>query len=384
MRTDTDRQSLRLPPPRGRLVLLVAWSLGFVVALLGYAFTLGITDIVVDPVARAGAAALVVILLTAIYLRIAVVFGVALVLAVTGEPSAVEPDGLRLRPRPWRRLVMVPWSQISRVWIETIGGHRYLLVQVRPPGTDESVFASGRRRAVPHMVNLPDAMPLDQVRAAIAANSGGTVTVADHGPEDEPAWDDPSARRRPAGQPSVAARLVALAVLVPALLIGLPALAGVPQLWNQPWWPGVTAAADVPDACGVFTDEQASALHITGRRQSVDHRGDRECEFTVPQGSLVVSLLVSHPLFRSGTAAAAHHAMELASQQDRATPVPGLGDQAWLSVNQTPMDRSVAYLVARKANVVLVIDYRGEQEPDVVQPAIRDAAQATLAALDIH
>src|SRR5262245_32472248 len=108
MRTEAAHGALRLPPPRGRLVLIVAWSLGVMVVVLGAVYAMGI---------RGGAAGALAIAMAAFYGWIVVVFGAALVVALTGEPPAIERDGLRLRLRPWRRLVTLHWSEISRLWI---------------------------------------------------------------------------------------------------------------------------------------------------------------------------------------------------------------------------------------------------------------------------
>jgi hypothetical protein len=48
------------------------------------------------------------------------------------------------------------------------------------------------------------------------------------------------------------------------------------------------------------------------------------------------------------------------------------------------MDRSVARLVTRRANVVLLILYGGETEPDAAQSAVIAAARATMESLDVR
>jgi hypothetical protein len=68
--------------------------------------------------------------------------------------------------------------------------------------------------------------------------------------------------------------------------------------------------------------------------------------------------------------------------------VSGIGDEAVMVANPpgttTLSDRGVVRLVTRRANVVLVILYGAEREPEVAQDAVISAARAALAGLDVR
>jgi hypothetical protein len=120
-------------------------------------------------------------------------------------------------------------------------------------------------------------------------------------------------------------------------------------VWNQPWCPGVTAAVSLPDACGVFTDEQAGALRVTRRNRTVDHPDHQECKFNVPQGQLTVILESYHPVKGKGSAKAADVLNTLTAQMDEpGRRLSGVGDEAWVGANAqgttTYFDRSVVNL----------------------------------------
>jgi hypothetical protein len=97
-----------------------------------------------------------------------------------------------------------------------------------------------------------------------------------------------------------------------------------------------------------------------------------------------------HHAYFGRSADDAHDSVETLSASLGGMParVRDLGDEAWLVSNPqgttTMIDRSVARLVARRANVVLVILYGGEQQPDTAQAAVIGAARATLAALPVR
>jgi len=178
-------------------------------------------------------------------------------------------------------------------------------------------------------------------------------------------------------------------VLALVVLVGVPFVLGVAPLWNQPWRPGVAAVSALPDACAVFSGDRAAALDVGGRQRTVDEPAHDECEYDVPKGRLTVILERRHAYGKSGSAAAAARLDDIADMVADATDrIPGLGDEAVMAANPpgttTLADRGVVHLVARRANVVLVILYGAEKEPGVAQDAVLGAARAALAGLDIR
>ena len=311
----------------------------------------------------------------------------------TGGPSRLAKDGIRMRVRPWhRRLVTVPWSEIMLVWIQYVGRRRYLRLEADPSGPHADEWdPRGRRfsrRSAPLAVYVPESIGPEQVRAAVAALSDGTVTLADWAP-DTPAVSDDGWALPPVTERRRALLPLSAPILLAMVLLGIPSLLRVAPPWNQPWWPGVTAAVRLPNACDAFTDEQARTLGITGHRQTSNRPQRNACRFTVSQGQLTVSIKAHHAFFGSNTANAGSELGELAAAMGRfGEPLPGVGDEAWLAANPqgttTLFDRSVVDVAARRANVVLVIAYGGEQQPAAARPAVVDAARTMLAHLDVH
>jgi hypothetical protein len=381
--TVPDEQRLAGSP--WRLAARALRPLWIAAGLLAYALVLG---------GSGGRLVLFAVLLVALFGWLVVAAVVTLVAQLTGPPPALTREGVRLRLRPWRRrVVTIPWPEITLVWIGYRGRRRYLCLQAERRGPHAGEWDPRGRRLrrgpAPLAVLLPGTAAQDRLAVAVAALSGGTVTMADRGPEAGPDTDAWAARRGYSDERRAVPPALSVPVLLVAGLVGVPVLLDVAPPWNQPWWPGVTAAASIPDACGVFTDDQARTLRITGRDRTADRPGHQQCEFTVPQGHLTVSLERAGGLFGGGTAKADARAVELAGALDNsARRVPGVGDVAWLVANPpgttTYLDRGVADLVARRANVVLVIAYGGEQEPGPAQEAVLGAARATLAALDVR
>jgi hypothetical protein len=307
-----------------------------------------------------------------------------LIAQLTGRPAGLGPDGVRLRVRSWhRRVVTIPWNEVTLVWIGHVGGQRYLCLSADPRGAHADEWdPRGNRytgRFRPLSVHLPRSVPTDRVTAAVAEFSAGAVTVAERGPDTQPFAD----RRAHKTTALAGTSLVAL------VLAGLPPLLGLAPPWNQPWWPGVTGVTALPEPCAVFTGEHAAALGVTDTRLVRDGMQVRRCEYTVPQGKLTVGLELHHAFFGRSADDAHRTAKKMsASLGARPVPVSGVGDEAWLVSNPqgttTLIDRSVARLVARRANVVLLIVYGGEQHPDTTQPAVIDTARATLDALPVR
>jgi len=325
----------------------------------------------------------------------------SLVPQLVGQPPGLTAEGVRLRRRPWqRRLVTIPWSEITLLWIGYRGSRAYLCVAADPRGPHADEWDPHGRRftraAQPLAVYLPDLLPPDRVRAGVAALSRGTVTVADRGPDqagadgpDDDAWADLPTTAPAFDDQRRSVPAVALAALLVGALVGVPAVLGVAPPWNQPWWPTSTVAAKLPDACGVLNDEQATALGVTDRHRLTDEPRRQVCDLTVPQGQLRVSLEAFHALFGSSSVKAGKRFDELsAAMANGPRRLPGVGDEAWLVANEpgttTYIDRAVVRIVARRANVVLVMIYGGEREPEVAQDAVIGAARDTLARLDVR
>jgi hypothetical protein len=365
---------LRLTRARWRIV---GGSLRTVIAValvLGYALLLG---------ARGLRLWLLAVLLLAVTAAPIVVSLLLLITQLTGPAAGVTRDGVRLRVRTWRRrVVTIPWDEITVLWIGHAGAHRYLCLAADPRGAHADEWDPGGRRFTsrfrPLSVYLPGSVPTERVTAAVADLSAGAVTVADRGPDGQPFAD------RKARTGSV---WLGRIVLLASLVAGLPALLDLATPWNQPWWPGVTAANALPDPCEVVVGQHAVALGVTDRRTVENDMLLRSCEYTVPQGQLTVMLELHHAYFGS-SADDAHNSFESVSLGAVSTPVRDVGDEARMVSNPpgttTMIDRSVARLAARRANVVLFILYGGEKDPDAAQAAVIGAARATLDALPVR
>jgi hypothetical protein len=237
------------------------------------------------------------------------------------------------------------------------------------------------------MMFVPPAVSPDEVGRAVAALSGGAVTMADRGP-DEPSDPDRYRSRVPLRDRRVSTWRSA-PVLALIVVLGVPFFLDVAPPWYQSWWPGVAAVRTLPDACAVFSGERAAVLDVSGRRRTVDRPSHHECEYTVPKGDLTVILERRNSFSKSGSAAAAERLNEVAGRLGGSlTAVPDVGDEAVMVANPpgttTMIDRGVVRLVTRRANVVLVILYGAEKEPDVAQEAVVTAARAALTGLDVR
>jgi hypothetical protein len=338
------------------------------------------------------------------YVALVAVFGYSVVVGlmslwaqVTGPAPGLTADGVRLRLRLWRRrLVTVPWSEITVIWFGYLGSRRYLRLEADPRGAHADDWDPRGRRytryAQPLALFVPATVSEDEVRRAVEALSGGAHTMADRGPEEGPSdGDGPDPRPNPLAATFRERRVPTwrtAPVLLVIALIGVPWFLDVAPPWYQSWWPGVAAVRTLPDACAVIGGEQAAALDVSGRRRTVDKPTHDECEYTVPKGDLTVILERRHAFTKSGSVAAAERLDEIAGQLAGPYSRTDIGDEAVVVANPpgttTMIDRGVVRLVTRRANVVLVILYGAEKEPGVAQDAVFTAARAALAGLDIR
>ncbi|GAA2479843.1 hypothetical protein GCM10010406_15060 [Streptomyces thermolineatus] len=108
--------------------------------------------------------------------------------AMRGDDPAFTADGVRLKAFAWDRAqVLVPWSEIDRMWIARPRGYDYLYLLPRDP--DRHLRGGGRLRArimariaadrgSALQIHLPaDGLPPDRIRTAVEEFSGGTVHI---------------------------------------------------------------------------------------------------------------------------------------------------------------------------------------------------------------
>ncbi|GAA4247061.1 hypothetical protein [Dactylosporangium darangshiense] len=369
---------LVLRPDGGRLLRLLL-PLAVAAALIGYALVLG----------AEGARLVALIVIVAVVAAAPVIAGLIAALGhLTSAPARLDRNGVHLRRR--RRLVTVPWDEIPLIWLDDAG--RRLCVSPDPRGASADAWdphgTRWTRRFRPLSAPVPRSVPPEHLRAAVATLSGGAVTLADRGPEAPPLDDDPVAALRVyrSGRTRPVWSMITTAA---SAVVLVPLIAGVAVPWNQPWWPGVSTVDRLPDACQVFAGEYGTALGATPREHTEDGRLSQECVYAVPQGDLKVTMEARHAVLGSSSADARSRAKDLASQmRGQGRRVDDVGEQAWLAGNPqgttTLMDRAVVVLVAQRSNVVLVIQYGGERDPEAAQPAVLGAARSTLAALNVH
>ncbi|GAA1824191.1 hypothetical protein GCM10009682_50570 [Luedemannella flava] len=338
------------------IVVPVAW-IGYALALHGSGFLL---------------AALVVLL--GLPVLPALVGGATLLFSPLPELTV---DGIRVRRR------LVPWSAIDVVWLEYFGRRLHL-----------SVLTTDPDRKRPYRVPLTAGSPEPAALAdAIRTLSHGAVELSDRGPQREAsAFDEGGPRRRRSLRLGRETKAPAWRYIVwpVALVLAVPLFLDRPQAWRQPWWPGVTAAAVVPDACAAVSAEVARDLFASATGQHFADSGDHSaCRIDGNQAYLAVDISAFSPAFSSGADAAVARMNEARSRTDRFRPEPvsGLGDAAWIAGNpqgtSTGIDRAQVLLVVRRANVVIEIIYRGESEPATARAAVVDTARRALAAAEI-
>jgi hypothetical protein len=300
------------------------------------------------------------------------------VMALFGPLPALTADGVQSRRR------LVPWSQIQMLWIEYLGRQRYLNVLTTAPS-----------RRKPYRVRLLDgSLGPHELDTAVSTLSQGQVELSDRGPEDVwSGFEDDAALYQRRALRLWSTREVptwAYIVVVPLLMFTLPDLLDRPQPWRQPWWPGVESAAVAPDPCDAIAADVARDLFASAPSQPSDDGADhRRCQIDGNKAEMIVDYYVFNPAFSSSNDEASHHMFLATTRTDNfdPEPVPGLGDEAWIAGNAqgttTWIDRAQALLVARRANVVVEVLYRGESQPDATRAAVLATAQRALGAVEI-
>ncbi|MET8569522.1 hypothetical protein [Streptomyces sp. NPDC004783] len=110
--------------------------------------------------------------------------------AMRGGDPAFTTDGVRLKAFAWdRRQVLVPWSEVDRLWIARLGGGGFDYLYVLPRDPDRYRRGGGFLRAAlmarlaadqgsALQIHLPaDGLPQDRVRAAVRELSAGRCHV---------------------------------------------------------------------------------------------------------------------------------------------------------------------------------------------------------------
>lgn len=162
------------------------------------------------------------------------------------------------------------------------------------------------------------------------------------------------------------------------------------QPWKSDWWPGRDEAAALPRACEVADEATARRLLATRPTQVEDHHEDRDpfytsaCRWERARPLGVVEL--SYQRFgrvggASGSGVAAERMDHYWLGTDR---VPRLGEQAWERVRQVPGGGRHVDLWARRANVIVHVDYAGFRTEEELTAAARDLARRALARLALQ
>jgi hypothetical protein len=284
---------------------------------------------------------------------------VAVIATLIAPAPVLAPDGLHVRASAFApRLTVLPWSEITRVWVTYFGRRRHL-----------AVLAA--RREKPYFV------PVSTV--AFRWLSGGAVTLAD-GPPTWPIGWDPDTSRRPAAarirygreRPVPFAVYTTWFAATVQLILIFPWAIGVQQPWNQPWWPGVAVATSAPDPCTAVSPATRRQLSVGTGGAELGRGHDVQCTFADLYGALAVRYHVANALYGS-SAAKAKDIAAAALVPTASNDVPGLGDEARISASD-----SEAHLVIRRANVVVELLYKGGNARDGALQAGRDAANAIV------
>jgi hypothetical protein len=341
------------------------WPVAFTTLILGYALVLHASPLWITIY-------LLAISVTAV-IRLVVLIG-----ALVSPPAELRAEGVRVRSSAFSMtLASLSWSEVSHAWITYVGGRRHLgIVTVR---RDRPYFLPAPERSAPR----------ESIDSALRGLSGDRIALADGPPVFSGGWDPDTAPRRavPAlrfGRERPTARWVRYVVPVVLFLL-LPVLARAQQPWNQPWWPGVESATSAPDPCAAVDATTRQRLALTGVMQQIGGRTDTTCGLGGIEAAMTVRYRVAIAVLGSSRAAAVKLA-DGAMSADGTQPVPGLGDAARISATRPdagPGVPGVAHLVARRANVVLEINYQGVDDPDLSGLIVRVARQA-IAALDVH
>jgi len=348
----TDQHEYVFRLPRREIVATTIFRAAVPLVFLGYVFVLGAAQL--RPVRFALAAGLTVLLVA---LRLGPTRR-----ALWGPHPALTAEGIRLRTGLFRDRTPLPWPQVHLVWIDTYLGNRNLAVLPRGEGVHKVRY-----------LPLPaDPASTDGLDEALRRLSGGEVSLAEHGPEDDGFGLPRGARirpqlRRPPARTVPAKRLL---ILVPVLLLVLPVLLALPEPWNQPWWPGGHRALRAPDPCAALSPRDL--LSTAPTRVTADSGGQRECTAGEDGDKIVVGYTVFTALVGSSVqkASDAFHAVEPVGDIERLN----LSDECWIAgkapgSNAIYMGPSVL-LTCRSGNVVVQVSYTGLADPSAVRPAV--------------
>jgi hypothetical protein len=346
---DTRTESFALAPSRWRVVAPAAESFAVRALLVAYGFLLH--------------APLLWLLVYLALVALPAVIGLIGVIAGLIAPlPRVTAEGVHIRSSGFATtLTRLPWSEITRVWVTYFGRRRYF-----------AVLAA--RREKPYFAPIP--VGREAAEEALRVFSGGAVTPADGPPTWSSGWDPDTSRR--AAFPRFRygrARPFPVAVTILSLLVAIvvfPGIMGAQQPWNQPWFPGVTAATSVPDPCTVLSPATRQQLAVRGDGSRVGSRHDAICTFADLNGALGLRYRLATAWFGSSTAKASGIAGDVLAVTGT-RPVPGLGDEARISASDGD-----AHLVIRKANVVVEIRYQGANAGDGAIQAGHEAVDAIV------
>jgi len=352
-----DQREYALRLPRREIVTMALYRIGVPLLVLGYVFALGAAQ--VRPVVFAVLAALTVLGLVLTVLRIR--------LALSAPHAVLTTAGVEIATPPLGGRKTIPWNQVHLMWIDVHLGNRNLAVLLRGAGTDK----------VRYLALPADPVATDGLDVAVRALSGGEVSLADHGPEDDGLGlprgvrMGPQRRRRPPVRTVPVARLIGA---LPVLLVLIPLVLALPVPWNQPWWPGDHRARQAPDPCAALDADLTAALvgDSAQRRTTYDAGGVRECTSEGNGATLVVRYSVHTALFSSSVRKADDYFHR--SVPDGPIDRLDLGDVGWMT-GKAP-DSTAIYLGpsqllrCRSGNVVVEVAYTGGSDPTAVQPAV--------------
>ncbi|HEY3686445.1 MAG TPA: hypothetical protein VGL93_25650 [Streptosporangiaceae bacterium] len=193
------------------------------------------------------------------------------------------------------------------------------------------------------------------------------------------------ARRRTTGRLLVHALL---AVLWAAALVTLD------PLWHSPLWPGRHEASQVPYACPVIAAD-ARALGVQSPRHSGDRTASSDGTDSCSYGDGALGLTYDLYRYAAGQDGGIEHAArELRADATRpgpattgTRPVPGLGDEAAMTVStypRAPGNASMVRIEARRANVLVRLVYQprtGKLGGKPIAPATATAHRLAASAL---
>jgi hypothetical protein len=360
--------------PAGRdVATMVAWLLAVPVVIAGYLVALGADRLRTIPFW-----VLVAVIGTVVLANLAVI-----VRALAGPHPALTRAGVVAARRPWGRPRPLPWDRVRLCWIDGRLGNRALVVLAR--GEHGS-----RLRYLPLWGAAPEPAAID---AAVRAFGDGRVLLLDRPPAAAAlaalGGPEPGIRRA-AGPPLRRVPLWTMGAALLAAVLLAPLALGLPEPWNQPWWPGTHQAMRAPDPCAVpGAAARATLLGPADAAITRNHSGVTECVIRTDAASLTVRYSVHQRLFGSGTGKARAYLtdMRLDARVPHAAPEPvgELGGDATVLANPpgttADQDRSMVVLLARRANVVVEIRYRGGADPVPARAAVLEVARSAVTAI---